>query len=67
MCRVAYTPAAVPNKPKIKGVAASGEAPPTGGRVEWRQETSGDNYTNDGEVGTKLWGEYRCARILVPL
>ena len=32
MCEAAYTPAAVTNEPKIHGVAAVGEAPPTGGR-----------------------------------
>ena len=44
ICGFVNTPAAVNNEPKIHGIKASGEEPPTGGRGFWRRGTMGDPY-----------------------
>ena len=54
MCGVAYTPYEATNKTKIHGVEASGEVPPTGGRVVQRWGTRGDPNVEESEVVTEL-------------
>ena len=44
MCRAAYNLDAVTKETKLYWVAASGEAPPTGGKGGRRQGTRGDPY-----------------------
>ena len=56
MCGAAYTQDVRTYKPKIHGVKEVGEMPPIGGRGEWIQDTRGDPYMEESEVGTVLHG-----------
>ena len=57
MCGAAYTLAGVTGETKIHGVAASGEAPPTGGRSGRRWGKRGGTYMKEREIGTDLCGD----------
>ena len=57
MCGEEYNPYAVTDEPKMNGIAAAGEAPPTGGRGAWGWGTRGDHYAEVSEVGADLCGD----------
>ena len=57
MFREAYAPSSGTNKPKINGVTALWEAPPTGGRGGWRHGTREDTYAEESEIGYDLRGD----------
>ena len=50
----AYTPYEGTNELKINRVAGAGELPPTRGRGGQRQDTRGDPYKEENEVGAEL-------------